>query len=92
MVKFLDQQAGADQEHPEGKGHENPRKIRAAEEKKQRESEAEVGHPTRRDIGIDDDGRCRHHEYARHLDHVNIHDVIGQRAGKLKCRGAHHIF
>jgi hypothetical protein len=91
-AKFLDQQAGTDQKHPEWKSHENPRKIGAAEQKKRCESEAEVRHPARRDSRVDDDGRRRHHEHARHLDHVNIHNVIGQRASEVERPCTHHVF
>ena len=91
-MKFLDQEASADQENPEWESDKDPRKIGTAELKKQREHKAEVCDPTRRNIGIDDDGRCRHQEHARHLDHVNVDDIVDHRASEMERHGAHSIF
>lgn len=83
---LVDEEAIAVQQDPHRKGDKYPRKICAAEPQKQREDETEECDPTCCNFGVYDDGRRRDHEYARHLDHVDIRDVIGQRASEAERR------
>src|SRR5262245_38310635 len=77
-AKFVDQQVDADQQDPERKRDEGPRKIRAQKQQKECKSVTEQCDPTRRDLGKDNDCRCGHQEYPGHLDHVDVHYVVSK--------------
>ena len=58
-----------------------------AEQEKQRTGKAEVGNPARGETVAHREYGRRDHEYRRHLDRVEIYDLVGYGAGEGKrCR------
>jgi len=91
-TEIINQDIDADQEHPQREDQYNPVNIAPAEQEKQRQGKAEKRDPAWGDTGAHRECRRRDHEYRRHLNRIEIHDLVGDGASEGERRLVEQTF
>src|SRR6476659_9479936 len=83
LPQVLAQDINADHKDPARKGEQQPVKKSAANEDDRCRCVTQERYPTSRETGTERKRRRRDHEDSRHLEGIDMHDVVGE----LACEG-----